>query len=35
MEVVGQNKTKLRLEEGQETYVTMKIRDTSYTQYSV
>lgn len=28
-------KPKLRLDKGQEMYVTMKIRDTGYTQYSV
>lgn len=31
----GQNETKLRLEKGQEMYVTMKMRTTDYTQYNV
>lgn len=35
MEVVGQNKIKSRLEKGQEMYITMKIRATGSTQYSV
>lgn len=35
MEAVGQNKIKSRLEKGQEMYITMKIRATGSTQYSV